>query len=126
MSEPEVIEERGGVTIVREDVAGYERYHVENPLDRMKSFDSLDRARLYADVYTLVGGFREEKTGERGAPPTIAQARQDIQMAYYASTPSMSVEWVARFFDVDEDEVRANLQLVKSKAKQIREEEDEE
>jgi hypothetical protein len=32
----------------------------------IKSFENPDKARLYADVQTVTGGFREEKTGERG------------------------------------------------------------
>jgi len=41
-------------------------YHYENPLGRMQTFENPHKARLYADVATVVSGFREEKTGERG------------------------------------------------------------
>ena len=71
--------------IVREHIDGEEdRFHYEGPLGRVKSFYSLDKARLYADVHTVTGGFREEKTGERGVPPAVARAREDIVMAYLA------------------------------------------
>ena len=103
----ELFEQRGGLEIYIERVEGDQpRYHVEGPVDRLQSFWSLEKARLYCDVYAYVGGFREEKTGERGAPPTIAMAREDVLMAYYAAQPSMSIDWVAGFFDEDPAVIR--------------------
>jgi len=55
-----------------------------------------DKPRLYADVYEVVGWFREEKTGERGVPPAVTRSRQDVLMAYLAAQPAMSVTYVAR------------------------------
>lgn len=103
----------------REDAP--DRYHYEGPLGRVKSFESLDKARLYADVHTVMGGFREEKTGERGVPPAVARAREDVQMAYLAAQPTMSLEWVARHFDLPEDHVREYIQLVRNRAEKKRE-----
>lgn len=125
-SDLEVVEEYDhSCRIVRERVEGEEdRYHYEGPLGRVKSFYSLDKARLYADVHTVTGGFREEKTGERGVPPAVARAREDILMAYLASNPTMGVEWVARSFDVDEDVVRDYIQLVRDRAGQQREDDE--
>jgi hypothetical protein len=127
MRETELVEEyEHSCQIVREpDETGEDRYHFEGPLGRIKSFYSLDKARLYADVYTVVGGFREEKTGERGAPPAIARAREDVQMAYFASNPTMSIEWVARFYQTEEDVVRDYVQMVRERAEEQREENEE-
>jgi hypothetical protein len=79
---------------------------------------------LYADVQTVTGGFREEKTGERGAPPAVAQSREDVLMAYYASMPTMSIQWVAAQFDLPEDRVREYIQSLQNRAEQIRADQD--
>ena len=113
----EIVEDRPHTTITREPVEGAEdRYHVEDALDRLKTFRSPEKARLYADVYAVVGGFREDKTGERGAPPAIAAAREDVQMVYFAAQPTMSVEWVAGQYGVPEDTVRVHIDLVRARA----------
>ena len=108
--------------IVREHIDGEEdRFHYEGPLGRVKSFYSLDKARLYADVHTVTGGFREEKTGERGVPPAVARAREDVVMAYLVSNPTMGIEWVARAYDLPEDQVRSYVELVRNRAAEMRE-----
>jgi len=121
----EIVEDYGGYQIVRETTDGYTKYHFEGPLDRLKSFENPDRARLYANVYEVTGGFREEKTGERGVPPAIARAREDVLAAYLVSNPSMGVTYVARAFDVEEDVVRNYCQMVQERAQEQREGADE-
>jgi len=86
-----------------------------------KKFYSLDKARLYADVQTVVGGFREEKTGERGVPPAVAYAREDVLFAYLVSNPTMSLEWVTRAFDLSEGEVRGFVESLRERAEEQRE-----
>jgi len=126
-TESEVVEEYAhNCRIVCEQISGNgDRYHYEGPLGRVKSFHSLGQARLYADVHTVTGGFREEKTGERGVPPAVARAREDVLMTYFAAQPTMGIEWVARSFDIDEDVVRDYIQLVRDRAEEQREENDE-
>lgn len=124
-AEPEdVVEEFAhSCRIVREHVDGGEDwFHYEGPLGRVKSFRSLSKARLYADVQTVTGGFREEKTGERGVPPAVARSREDVLMAYLVSNPTMSLTWVARHFDLPEDRVREYVQSLEHRAKEMREE----
>jgi hypothetical protein len=122
----DVVEEYShGCRIVREEENGYERYHYEGPMGRVKSFENPDKARLYADVHTVMGGFREEKTGERGVPPSVARAREDVIMAYLAAQPSMSMEWVARHFDLPEDRVREYIASLRDRAEQKRESDEE-
>ena len=121
MTEDVVEEYPHSCQIVREDDdAGEPRYHYEGPLGRVKSFYSLDKARLYADVHTVTGGFREEKTGERGVPPAVARAREDVVMAYLVSNPTMGIEWVARAYDLPEDQVRSYVELVQNRAAEMR------
>ena len=120
----DVVEEyEHGHKIVRTvDDAGHERYHFEAPLEgRMKTFENFDKARLYADVYDAMGGFREEKTGERGVPPSVARAREDILMAYLVAQPTMGTEWVARHYDLPEERIRGYVRGVRERAQEQRE-----
>ena len=49
------------LTILREPIPDHrDQYHVEDPVERLQSFHSKAKAELYADVYTVVGGFRED------------------------------------------------------------------
>lgn len=119
--ELEIVEEYlHSCRIVCEESDGYE-YHYEGPLGRIKSFHSLDRALLYADIQTVTSGFREEKTGERGVPPAVARAREDVLIAYLVSNPTMGVEWVARAYDLEEDVVRDYIEIVRKRAEDKRE-----
>lgn len=103
----------------REDAPDLFHYH--NALGHVKAFENPDKARLYADVQDVTGGFREEKTGERGVPPAVARAREDVLMAYLVSNETMGVEWVARFYDIEEDVVRDYVQMVRDRAEEQRE-----
>lgn len=69
-----------------------------------------------------MGGFLEEKTGERGVPPAVARARDDVLMAYLAAQPTMSITWVARHFDLPEDRVREYIKSLRNRAEQQRDE----
>jgi len=105
--QPTVIEEYAhSYRIIEETREGKpNKYHYEGPMGQIKTFENPDKARLYADVQTVTGGFREEKTGERGAPPAVAQSREDVLMAYYAAQLTMSMQWVAAQFDLPEERV---------------------
>jgi hypothetical protein len=119
MTETVVEEYPHSCRIVREAKPGeaYQPlYHFEGPLERQKTFESLSRAKLYADVQTVTGGFREEKTGERGVPPAVARAREDVLIAYHVATPTQGVTWTARAFDLEEDEVRLYVDMVRDRA----------
>lgn len=117
MTETVVEEYPHSCRIVREEREGEEPlYHYEGPLDREKTFRSLSRAKMYADVQTVTGGFREEKTGERGVPPAVARAREDVLIAYHVATPTQGVTWTARAFDLEEDEVRLYVDMVRERA----------
>ena len=118
----ETVAEYDHSTAIVRDTDG--RFHYVNAMDeRVKSFHSEERARLYADVQTVVGGFREEKTGERGVPPAVARAfDENLLMAYHVATPSMGTTWTARAFGVDESEVRSAVDLIRERAEEKREE----
>ena len=121
MSESVIEEYAHSCRIVEEDRDGdYTKYHYEGPMGRIKTFETPDKARLYADVQTVTGGFREEKTGERGAPPAVARSREDVLMAYYAAQPTMSIQWVSAQFDLPEDRVREYVRSLRNRAEQLR------
>jgi hypothetical protein len=128
--ETEIVEEYGhGHQITKVTERESEpRYYFEDPLDRLKKFESLDRAKLYADVYTVVDGFREEHSGKRGCPPVIAQSREDIQMAYYVAQNGVgagtSLTWTARMYDRSEADVRQYIGMVRERAAEIRADDD--
>lgn len=123
--EPEVVEEYShDFRIVREVDAGVERYHYEGLRGRLQSFHDLEKARLYADVYTVMNGFREEKSGERGVPIQVALAREDVLIAYLAAQPTRSVEWVSRQSEVSEEQIRQYIQMVRRRAEEKRAEND--
>ena len=127
MSESVIEEYAHSCRIVEEDRDGdYNRYHYEGPMGRIKTFENPDKARLYADVQTVTGGFREEKTGERGAPPAVARSREDVLMAYYAAQPTMSMQWVSAQFDLPEDRVREYIQSLRNRAEQMRDDQERE
>jgi len=115
MTESIIEEYAFGYQIVEKDRQG-EPNKYEGPLGRIKTFENPDKARLYADVQTVTGGFREEKTGERGAPPAVAQSREDVLMAYYAAQPTMSIQWVTGQFDLPEERVREYIRLLRTRA----------
>lgn len=121
MSESVIEEYAHSCRIVEEGRDGdYNKYHYEGPMGRIKTFENPDKARLYADVQTVTGGFREEKTGERGVPPAVARSREDVLMAYYTAQPTMSMQWVSAQFDLPEDRVREYVQSLRNRAEQKR------
>jgi hypothetical protein len=110
-----VAEYEHGTAIVLDESGQY--YYVNPMGDRVRAFESESRAQLYADIQTVVDGFREDKTGERGVPPAVARAfDENLLMAYHVATPSMGVTWTARAFGVDEDEVRSAVGVIQDRA----------
>ena len=96
-------------------------YRFEAPLHEPVTFDDLDTARIYADVYFDVNGFREEGTGEHGVPPEIFQGGKDTLAAYLLTRPGVDVNWVASFLGVDRVEVDRYVAWVEDRAATIRE-----
>lgn len=98
-----------------------DRYHYHDALGPVKSFTDPNKASLYADIQSVTGGFREEKSGERGVPPAVALSDEEVKISYLVSNPTMGVTWVARFLELDEAEVRDRCESVRSLAEEIRE-----
>lgn len=99
------------------------RYRVVTPnAQKIPEFDAEDTARLWVDVYFDVGGFREEKTGDRGVPPEVAAAGKDTLVAYLVTQRGMSTTWATRFFDISRETVHSYCSRVRSRARAAREE----
>ena len=108
------------VRIVETTADGTTRYRFVAPRHTELAFDDADTARLYADVYFDVNGFREEGTGEHGVPPEIFQGGKDTLAAYLLTRPGVDVHWVASFLGVDRLQVERYVDWVEERAASIR------
>jgi hypothetical protein len=115
--------ERVRITSYRHPDLGERRWRFEAPLHDDATFPDPDLAELYADVYFAVGGFREEKSGERGVPPAVAFAGRPETVAYALTLPGVtgSVEWAAGQFGLEESTVRTYVSRVREAARERRE-----
>ena len=114
-----VIEEYDqGCRIVHEERNYPDQYHFEDSKGRRVTFENLPEARLYADLYTITGGFNEKQTGTRGVPPAIAAASEEIRMTYFAV--QMSIPYAAKAFNVEESVVNDAVNRIHAKADQQR------
>lgn len=93
----------------------------ENGYLLLPTFETLDIAELYADVYFDVEGFRDEKTGERGIPPEVARAGTDT-IAAYLRTQGKSTEFLMDWLGVKRETIHSYLSRVRSRAKEKRDE----
>lgn len=118
MSDDVIEEYTNDCRIVHEERMLPDLYHFERSGYRIKSFENPDKSRLYADIYELVGGFDEGNSGKRGVPPTVARADEDIRMAYF--TASVSVTYAARAFEIDIERVLEKIQRLRERAEEQR------
>ena len=112
-----------GVRIVETDADSADaepRYRFEAPDHAEITFDSLEDARYYADVYFDVNGFVEEGTGERGVPPEVVQAGKDTLAAYLLTMPWADIHWVASFYGATTTDIERYLAWVRDRAEEIR------
>lgn len=96
------------------------RYRFEAPDHTDITFEDLELAQLYADVYFDVNGFVEAGTGDRGVPPEIVQAGKDTLAAYLVTQPGADVHWVASFYGVTPDKIERYCSWVRQRATEIR------
>ena len=98
-----------------------EFYHVIVPnASELPTFEELDSAELWVDVYFAVGGFVEDDTGGRGVPPEVAAAGNEVLTAYLMTRPEADVESVADFFDVSKNTIYSYLSRARSRGKDAR------
>lgn len=109
------------VSIIESTADGDTIYRFEAPGHCVVTFEDLDMARLYADVYFDVNGFREEETGDYGIPPVIVQGGKDTLAAYLLTCPGVDIYWVASFLGVDQTKAERYVSWVRNRAAKIRE-----
>lgn len=110
------------VRIVERETAEDEspHYRFEAPDHTDITFEDLELAQLYADVYFDVNGFAEAGTGDCGVPPEIVQAGKDTLAAYLVTQPGADIHWVASFYGVTPDKIERYCSWVRQRATEIR------
>jgi hypothetical protein len=96
-------------------------YRFEAPHHGGRTFDDLDVAELYADVYFDVNGFDEEGVGERGVPPEIIQAGRDTLVAYFRAQSYGDINWIASYYGIKPERAERYVARVRKRAARIRE-----
>jgi hypothetical protein len=69
----------------------------------------------------ILTGFREEKTGRRGIPPSVAAAGMPEQVTYMFAHPDNGVnsaEWFEGAYGIDRETVYAYVSRVRSEAEE--------
>jgi hypothetical protein len=86
------------------------------------SFDELDFAKLYVDVYFATGGFDARKVGEFGVPPRVAADGTQALVAYLLCQGNVSRDWIENELDVRQGTIYSYLSRIRSRAQEAREE----
>jgi len=108
----------GDYRIIHEERNYPDLYHFEGPHGEEQAFETPQGARLYADIYELVGGIDEAQTGDRGVPPSVARASEDARMTYLAI--QMSIPYAAGAFEVDETTIHDAIDRLHKRAREQR------
>ncbi|MFB6284205.1 MAG: hypothetical protein ABEK59_09790 [Halobacteria archaeon] len=90
-----VVKDYGMVKVVREiDDYDREKYGVTTHHSRKptKWFNQQKDAELYADI-ALATGLREENTGSRGVPPSVALGDKHVVIAYILTLDGYDKTW---------------------------------
>ena len=99
------------------------RFHA--PARDPVEFDDAERALLFAELYTVVDGFRINGTGERGIPVSVAISSPAAISAYmyaaWGSTPTQ----ISQTINSDRQTVLNHLDQINDKAEELLEEWDE-
>lgn len=110
----EPVAEYDHIMIVREPRTGEpDRYHVEDPLERLKSCKSKAKTELYADVYTVVSGFREDRRA--GCPASYRCGPRGRAHDVPDSPADHVPRMIARFYDADEAVKRRYVNAVQDR-----------
>lgn len=98
-------------------------YRFEAPLfEETMEWEDKNRATLYAAVYVVADGFREEKTGKRGIPIEVHKAGQEAVISYLTTQPGMSIKWASRMFDLERQRIYEYRSRIWARADSIRSE----
>jgi len=98
-------------------------FHQPKDTDTTTEWENPEKAKLYAAVYTAVGGFREEKTGRRGVPPEVQRDGMEATVAYLSTQDGMGTEWLSNFYGLDPQRIYEYRSRIRSRAAAIAEQE---
>lgn len=102
-----------------EDGSTY-RFHA--PAREAVTFDDEERARLFADLYTVLDGFRiRDDVGERGIPVNVATAETAAIAAYMYSAWGSSPTEIAQTIEGTRETVLEYLEAIRKEAESTRE-----
>lgn len=112
--------------ILRDDPDEGRSYRFHAPAREPIAFDDEERARLFADLYLVVDGFRVKKgVGEKGIPVNVAASGPPAIAAYmYAAWESTPTE-IAQTLSADRQTVLDFIEQITDDAAQIIEDTDE-
>lgn len=119
---PPEVEDYGYGTIVSSDSWYYFTVPAHGDMGALSQ--DVEKARLYGDVYHLVGGLSEEKNGDRDVPLSVESAGEDVVTAYMMAQPEMNAESVARRYDLSEQEVKDHVRAVRERAEEARQDDE--
>lgn len=106
--------------VVRDDPEEGRTFQFHAPAREPITFDEEERARLFADLYIVVDGFRvKEGVGEKGIPVNVATGGGKAIAAYmyaaWGSTPSQ----IAQIIDANRQTVLDFIEQVRADAERI-------
>ena len=93
------------------------RFHA--PARDPVTFDSEERARLFADLYTVVDGFRIEGIGERGIPVNVATADTAAVAAYMYAKWGSTPTHISQTIGSDRESVLEFLERISTRAERM-------
>ena len=83
-------------------------------------FDDEDRARLFADLYLALGGFRiKEGVGPNGVPVTVASSGKSAIASYMYSAWGKTPTEIAKTLEQDRERVLDHFEQIRSRADDV-------
>lgn len=92
------------------------RFHA--PVRDPVTFEDEDRARLFADLYTAVDGFRIEGVGEGGIPVNVATSGTAAVAAYMYAAWGRTPTQIAQTIDSNRQNVLEYFERIKRQAEE--------
>ena len=101
---------------------GESTYQFYAPAREPVTFDDEERARLFAELYTVVDGFRIDGTGERGIPVNVATFGSAAIATYMFSAWGSTPTQITQTIDADRQTVLAYFDRISERAEELLEE----
>lgn len=106
--------------IVREDPDEGSSFRFYAPAREPITFEDEERARLFADLYIVVDGFRVKKgVGEKGIPVNVATGGAPAIAAYMFAAWESTPTQIAQTIDANRQTVLGFIEQIHNKAEEI-------